>query len=323
MAREVGLTGAARAAVAVAMIGVSGTAAAGSGPWVIGPGDQSLYLGVESQRIDTLVVNQRSGTEDLDVDARITTFGVKGILSYGLASRLEAEVAVPYYRVWMARDDLPPCGGLGLGECVPTQGIGVIEGRVKALVADELAGSPVSVAAGGHLRLGAFTHDTRQRLTNLGEGSTDFGAFASVGLSRGLAKGYWSGFLELEALYRTPNTVSFPHADGDARAPGPELLASTDVLFAPTGTVALGPSASVLWRPVGLDWYELDFTDPDRFAVLRVLSPRIGGKLVLRGSSRVALSASAYKAVATVNNPTPFLVSAGVSLNGLFRRADP
>ncbi|MCO4746504.1 MAG: hypothetical protein KC912_17030 [Proteobacteria bacterium] len=313
-----------RTAIIAIVLGLSTVAEAGNGPWVLGQGDQSLYVGVDSQRITKLFVQVEGERQTVDVDARISTFSAKAVLAYGLGARVEIEGAVPWTRVWMARKDQLPCGTLGLDACRTTQGIGVIEGRVKFLLADELAGSPVSASVGGHARFGGLTHSTRARLTNIGEGTTDLGGFASVGRTGGLGAGYWSGYVDLSGMYRMPNTRSFPNGDGDQPAPGSEFHAASDLLFAPMSgaNLSFGPSVSVLWRPFGVDWDALDLSDPDRFGALRIISPRVGAKVIVRDGARAAFSVSAHQAVGPINNPNPFTLSAGVSVNGLFTRGN-
>ncbi|TNE92632.1 MAG: hypothetical protein EP330_01420 [Deltaproteobacteria bacterium] len=305
-----------------AALSLATPAMAGSGPWVLGRGDQSLYVGLDSQRIDKLIATIDGERQVIDVDARITTFTAKAGLTYGLGTRVEVEGWVPWSRAWVARDDLGPCGALGLGECRTTQGVGVIEGRLKLLLVDELTGSPVSVATGAHARFGGLTHETRARLTNLGEGTTDLGGFVSVGRIGGLGSGYWSGHLDVTGLYRIPNTRTFPQAEGDLSAPGSDFQFASDVLFAPMSAadVSFGPSVSVYWRPFGLDFGEVDASDPDRFGALRVLAPRVGGKIIVRDGAKAAFSASVLQTVAPVNNPNTFTVSMGISLNGLFTK---
>lgn len=312
-----------RAAVLSALVWPC-VAVAGGGPWVLGRGDQSLYVGLDSQRISKLTVTGDSGVSVVDVDARITTFSAKAALAYGIGTRVEVEGWLPWSRSWVARDDLFPCGGLGLGECRTTEGVGVIEARVKALLVDELVGAPLSVSGGLHARFGGLTHATRARLTNLGEGTTDLGGFVSVGRIGGLGRGYWSGHADASGFYRIPNTRTYPQADGSRAAPGGDFLFNSDLLLTPTAgyEVSFGPTVSVFWRPFGVNWDEVDFSDPDRFAALRVLSPRVGGKLIVRDGAKVAFSLSALQTVAPVNNPSPFTVSVGVSINSLFSRED-
>jgi hypothetical protein len=71
-----------------------------------------------------------------------------------------------------------------------------------------------------------------------------------------------------------------------------------------------------LWRPWGLDFYEVDLTDPDRFAALRVANVRVGGTAVVRADS-VALAVSFLQTVYGFNNPTDtFVVDVGLQFDG-------
>ena len=79
--------------------------------------------------------------------------------------------------------------------------------------------------------------------------------------------------------------------------------------------------ATGLWRPGGLDWYELDLTDTDRFAALRVYNVRVGGMVIVRTISptdtdNLSFTFSALRTVAAMNNPTDVTIfSIGLSVN--------
>lgn len=296
------------AMIALAVLG--STAHAGSGPWVVSPGDLSLYAGTEYQRITELVIHDEGEEVDtVPVDDGLETFGVKAIASYGLRERIEIEVEVPWYRVEANRNEGAVCTSLGLQACATTEGLGVISTRVKGLVLDELAGSPVSLSVAGIARFGAFTSDTRARLTNLSEGTTDIGGALAIGRSGGLGDGFWSAWAEAGWRHRFPNAERRGVA-----VPGGELTADADFLGGLQSWWSVGPSVSLLYRPDGFDFVALDPVSPDRFGELRVLSTRVGGKLVLRSNDRVSVVASAHKAVIVRNNPTPLSLGLGLSV---------
>jgi hypothetical protein len=293
------------------------TATAGSGPWVVGDGRASVYLGVEAERLTKLATTIGEDREVIDVGEGIAKFGVRGIATVGLGRRLELEASVPWYRVQANRPDAELCGALGLGACETTQGVGVVEARGKGVVLDEYFGAPFSLALGAQLRIGDLTASTRERVTNLGEGSLDAGPFLSIGRTGALGGGgYWSSFLEGGFRYRSPVTDSYPGNGGDG-VPGSEIYGSAQVLFAPDTRFAIGPSAYLLDRPFGLDFGELDLTDPDRFGALRVLQASAGLTTVLRARQDVAVALSALRTVAAANNPTDvWVVSLGVQVDG-------
>jgi hypothetical protein len=285
-------------------------ALAGTGPWTLPEGDVSLYAGAEYQRITRLAASTGSYSDDvLEVDKGLEKMGGQLIVGYGVRDHIDVELALPYYYVAANRTDGPLCTALGMRACDTTQGVGIIAVRVKGLLVDELIGAPLSVAVGGDLRLGHHTSDTRARVTNLGEGTTDVGGFASVGRSGALGQGYWSSYLEVSGRYRFPNT----EADGKP-VPGSEMGADLEWLGGAQPSWAVGPSVTMLWRPDGNDIETLNATDPDRFGQLNVLSLRAGGKLIVRSSRRTSLALAVFGTAYSENNPADLiLVTAGLS----------
>jgi len=292
------------------LLALVATTFAGTGPWTLPEADVSVYAGAEYQRISRLATGTGSFSDDvLDVDEGLEKMGGQLILGYGVRDRVDIELAIPYYTVTANRVDGPLCGALGLGACKPTEGLGIVTAKVKALAVDELLGAPLSVAVGGELRLGQATDATRMRVTNLGEGTTDVGGFVSAGRSGGLGNGYWSGYLEVAGRYRFPNTDV-----GGTPVPGPELSADIEWLGGLSPAWAVGPAVNLLWRPTGDDIETLNATDPDRFGALRVLNLRAGGKLIVRSSQRTSLALAAFGTPYAENNPAnQVIVTVGLS----------
>lgn len=305
---------------------LAATAAAGSGPWVVGAGQASLYLGSESQRLTELAVSTGSFEEAdvVEVGSGISTLGAKAIVTYGLLPRLEIEGTVPAYRVRANRTDDPLCDALGLDACKATDGIGVMVLRGKALVLDELYGPPLSIAIGPELRLGELTAPDRERLTNLGEGTTDVGGFVSLGRIGVLGgSGAWSVYSDLGYRYRFANTEKF---DDGLAVPGSELFGNLDALVGPSLKWAIGPAVTAYSRPDGVDFEDLLadealLLDVDRLSALRVTAIQAGGKLIVRSGGRVTLSAAGLRTVFAVNNPADVLtISVGLTIQDLFRQ---
>ena len=69
---------------------------------------------------------------------------------------------------------------LGQDTCATTNGVGVIRLGTKAQILDEVYGSPFSLSLGLDLRFGQLTQGTRERITNLGEGTFDVAPLLSV-----------------------------------------------------------------------------------------------------------------------------------------------
>lgn len=298
----------------------SGTAHAGSGPWVIGTGQANVYMGVETQRLSKLHIQDSGGSdaEVIDVGEGLSTFGLKAVGTAGISPRFDVQAEVPWYRVIANRPDHPLCDALGLGACKTTESIGLMTLRGKGLLLDELFGAPLSLAMYGELRIGTFTAGQRERITNVGEGTTDTGVGISAGRTGGLGSGYWSGYLDLGWRYRWPTTRTYPGFEGDLAVPGNEWTGQTEVIVSPAPAVGFGPSLSGLYRPDGLDFKELDLTDTDRFAALRVANARVGAILVVRDTqSNTSASFSILRTIAAMNNPTDiWVISAGLSVNG-------
>ena len=294
---------------------------AGSGPWVVGAGSSSWFGAVEAQRLTQLsiVTDAQGSTQEVDVGEGLSTLGVKGIASYGILPRVELEVEIPWYRAYANRDDADLCGALGLDACRTTQGIGILRAQVKALVLDELGGAPLSASVALTSRYGAFTAPERARITNLGEGTFDLGPTVAAGRTGGLggSGGFWSAYGEAGWRYRFANTDAFPSAE--LPVPGSEYHGTMGVLLSPgAGSIGAGPLATGLWRPGGLDWYELSdaggLSDIDRFSALRVSSVRVGAEALIRGRDGMSLSMSALRTVAARNNPSDaFVFSVGLS----------
>ena len=293
------------------------SALAGSGPWSLSRGDHAVYFGLEAQRFRNLNPVANGEPHKVPTGGPVMTTGAKVNVALGLIDGVEAELSVPYYRVEAAVVEAGACRDFPGAACATTMGFGVIDLRSKWQFLDELGGSPISIAAGARARLGSHTQNTRDRITNLGEGTTDVGGFLSFGRTARLGKGFWNGYAEGGYLHR-PATTTAP------RGPNDELNFDALVHVAPLRSVGFGPAASGFWRPRGVDFDAVDMHSKDRLAIIRAANVRVGGEVVLRDPrSGLALSASFLRTVFARNNPPDtWILSTGVSAqNPLKRRA--
>ena len=290
---------------------------AGSGPWVVGDGGYTLFVGAEAQRLNRLAIQTADGDRDvLDVGEGLSTIGIKGIGTLGIGSRADFELSIPWYRVQANRDDAAICGVLGLTACETTQGIGIIRTRVKGLILNEFFGAPFSLSAALEAQFGQFTAPDRQRITNLGEGTFDLGPVANLGRTGGLGKGFYSGWVEAGFRYRVPTTDSYPNQRGDERAPGSEIFGGGELIVGPGTAFGIGPRLDGLWRPQGRNFGDLDLGDPDRLAALSIGFLRAGAVAIVR-SQGIAASVSYTQTLYAVNNPTDtFVLSLGIQFDG-------
>ncbi len=302
--------------------GLLGTAHASEGPWTVGAGTASVYLGADTERITRLATSTGSYAPDvIDVDQGISKNTVKAIVSYGLTPGTELQLAVPWSSNHLNATDGPLCEALGANTCKETEGIGVVDLRVKRMLLDELAGGPLTLSVGGQARFGALTWKHHDRLTTLGEGTFDLGGSAWVGRSGGLGKsGYWSFSVGGDARYRFPND----QVDG-VNAPGWETDGLLELILSPGGLVAFGPEVAWFFRPNGTDVETTDFTDPDWISALRVQKVAVGGAIHLRSRKAVTFSGGVFYNVWAVNNPVDaLLVSGGVQVSQIgARRGEP
>ena len=301
------------------------SAHAGSGPWVIGTGQGNLYVGAETQRLSKLQIQDSGGAdaEVIDVGEGLSTFGLKAVGTVGLSPRFDVQAEVPWYRVIANRPDHPLCDALGMGACNTTESIGLMSIRGKGLILDELFGAPFSLAAYGEVRIGTFTAEERQRITNIGEGTTDTGLGLTAGRSGGLGSGYWSGYIDAGWRYRWPTTRTYPAFEGDRSVPGDEWTGLAEFILSPTPAFGFGPSLSGIYRPNGLDFKQLDLTDTDRFAALRIANARAGAVFIVRNpQSNASANLSVLRTIAAMNNPTNvWVVGAGLSVSGALARS--
>jgi hypothetical protein len=305
-----------RPLVLILVLAVPGLAHASEGPWTVGAGTASVYVGADAERITRLATSEGSFADSvIDVDDGLSKTSVKAIVSYGLTSGTEIELSVPWSSNHMNRTDGPLCAALGSG-CTATQGVGTVDLRVKRVLVDELKGAPFTLSTGAEMRFGALAWQTRSRLTNIGEGTFDLGGSAWVGRSGGLGQGYWSASFGGDVRYRFPTT----EISGDP-VPGWETDGLLEVLFAPHPAVAFGPEVAWFVRPNGTDVETSDFADPDWIAALRVTKLAVGASVHLRARQGVTFSAGVFHNVWVVNNPVDaLLVSGGVQVSRIGAR---
>jgi len=288
---------------------------AGSGPWTISEGDTSVYAGVEAQRFERLALSTGMQSNDvLDVDDGLETSGTTVVVTHGVREDIELEVGLGWQRVQANRPDGALCASLGPTTCRTTKGLSPMTVGAKWQLVDELVGAPLSLSMGGQLRMGQWTARTRDRTTNLGEGTTDFGPTLAIGRSGGLGQGFWSAHVDGSWMYRQSNVV-----DASPPVPGSEIQVDTEVLGGTRAWWSLGPTVSYWERPGGIDIEDLLAspelaTDIDRFARLRARSVRVGGKLLVRSSERTTFVVAGWATTAAVNNPVVMGVSTGLSV---------
>lgn len=298
-------------------------ALAGAGPWVLGAGDEQIYVGLDAQRFGLLATGAGAYADDVvTVDDGVNTFGAKLIGTLGLVRNVELELDLPFAYTYVNRiGDV--CALLALDACETTYGFAPITLRTKWLVVDELAGRPVSFSVGVDLRFGQMTAEHRERITNIGDGTFDLEPRVSLGRIGRLPNGWWSIYGDVSFRYRFPTDPSF--GDTGIAVPGYEIVSNVENLWTPVSAVSIGPAIGLLWRPNGVDILSPEWaaTDQDRIVALRILSLEAGAKLIVRNNRAISGSLGVFHTIYAINNPQDtFKISLGVAFRDLVRKRE-
>jgi len=275
---------------------VSG-ALAGEDPWVAPASTTNLFVALTGSRYQEFV---GSSDQSMSLDSPVLGLGGKLYLRHGLGKRMDITVDVP-----VASNRAPDTDGTGMFE--PTTGVGDVQLDVRR---QWLSASENGLATRLAVRSGLLHHDTRGRLTNLGEGTTDMGA----GVGFGSMAPVGPTFVTLDAggtyWYRFPLESS-----GDGPIPASEVTWSTNAVLTPSSLMGLGVTASGLHRLGGQELGAQDVADPDdRWAALQAQQVKVGGRVALYATEkRPSISIAVLRAVWARNNPTDStLVEVGV-----------
>ena len=120
---------------------LSTSATASEGPWTVGTGTASVYVGADAERITHLATSTGSyAPEVIEVDAGISKNTVKAIVSYGLMPGTEIQLAVPWSSNHLNSTDGALCAALAPtparysaqeGNAILEAGVFAIERRAK------------------------------------------------------------------------------------------------------------------------------------------------------------------------------------------------
>jgi hypothetical protein len=274
---------------------LSSTARAGDGPWTLNPGDDSLYLGVAWFRYGTF--DAGGGTEQ-ELGEGISAFSAHAVWTAGLADGLEFELVVPWETARVNDPTMAQCVDAG-DFCKTTSGLGDVGAALKLRLLDELYGSPVTIAAAAGARTGEAYAAHRDRLTTLGDGTTDFGAGLSLGRTDVVgARGWYRAGLWGWYWRRMPNT----HVDG-AKVPADEVSYTAEATISLHPRFGIGPALQGFQRLGGVDLTE---TRPasDPWGALLAAQVQAGAKFGVYTEDGMSLSVGVLRTIYARNNPT-------------------
>ena len=268
---------------------------ASEGPWTTSRGLHNVYLGVMGERFRCFEAKGASNaacSSGIPLSAPVAKTGAKIFYRTGLGDRTDVAFSVPFVQSFATEPTTNPM-------LSSTTGIGLVEGRVRQRLGKI---GDVGVAAATGVRTGAAHWDTRGRITNLGEGSTDLMAALYLGGTGPVAGRFHTTSMDVRYFYRLP----LQQSDSLGRIPGDEVHLSSVSTFAVTPQLGLGLSADGFWRLWGeeLDLSRLGQYGDDRWAALRASQLKLGGRAVVYpGERRPYLQLSVMRAVWAKNNP--------------------
>ena len=281
---------------------VPGLAFAAEGPWTTPTGLQDIYLGGGVERFQAF--DKGDGSVQ-DVSYPVYRSGGKIFWRYGLGPMWDVALDAPFITSFAPE---APADSEAFSR---TTDFEYLKTRVRVrLPVDNL---PFEVAARGEVRTGYLHQDTKGRVTNLGEGTTDLGASVSVG-SIGLFGGmFYTLAVDGGYLYR------LPLESGDSgKVPGNEVLLSSFLQVSPLEHMGFAILTDSFWRLSGEDFGETEVkASANTWAALKAAQTKVGGQVILYpGGARPQVVLTVARAVWARNNPVDtMVVELGMSFN--------
>ncbi len=287
------------------------SASASEGPWTTPQGMHNLYAGVYMEQFRCFETKGQNDPEcgtGKPVPSAVQQSGVKVFYRYGISPMWDAAISIPFARVAMAEENKD-------ADKQPTVGLGLVEGRIRRRLG-KTGGLDWSASLG--VRSGAFHHDTRDRLTNLGEGTTDFSGTVSTGATGLLGPRFFNTSMDATYYYR----MALQNDEAVGKIPGDELRLSAVFDYAATSRFGVGVGVDGFHRLSGseLDFAKIGQYGEDRWASLQASQVKAGGRIMLYPQGPLPyLQVSAQRVVWAKNNPTDALfveVAMGTDIGG-------
>jgi len=271
-------------------------ASASEGPWTAPKGVHNIYLGLYGEQFRCFEAEGKQSADcasGLPASSSVRQAGLKVFYRYGIGKNWDFAVAAPFARSFV--------GDQGSSEMEkPTVGVGLLESRVRRRLGQT---GPLDWSASAGVRTGIFHHDTRGRLTNLGEGTTDLAATVSTGTTGLLGSRFYTTSLDTNYYYRLP----LQEDDLLGGIPGDELRVSAVFDYAATSRIGVGLTLDAFHRLSGADlnFGQIAKFGEDRWAALQASQAKFGGRIMMYPQGAVPyLQLGVQRAVWARNNPT-------------------
>jgi hypothetical protein len=274
------------------LIALTGAAFSAS-PWVAPPGVWSLYGGASQQSFSNYVGGSNN---ESSLSSPVSETSAQVFASLGLYDGMGMEIDVPLKYVASKLDET-------------TLALGNVRIQQKFRLANEDNGSPVTVSLLAGLRTGAAHAESRGRLTNAGDGTTDVGGGLSFGKYSLGSKGPWWFSGSAQYWWR------YPHDNmRDVKVPGDDLTFDAEAVVSVHERVGLGLVIDGFHRTSGADIGENAQYDINKWAALQATNVYAGGKAFVFLPENQTLVLGLLTTAYARNNPTDTLmVSAGYS----------
>ena len=256
-------------------------------------GAYNVYLGVNYGKWSQF----RSNGDPSDLPAPVIDKGLTAYYAVGVSERMDIGLNIPIQQTAMGE-------GAPDGEMfAPTTGLGAASANSRILIAREGDALPFTVSGIASFRVGSYHAETRDRLTNIGEGSIDFGAGLLLG--RVLLAGPGTLWIEAGAQYWRRIPASF--GTTTEKYPGDDISYNSEIGYSFHPKVGVAGVIDGYQRLSGVDYPALanDSTIPveEQWTALRGAQMKAGGKLNVYATDKITVSSSFLAAVSAVNNP--------------------
>ena len=221
------------------------TALAAEGPWTVRPGQHEVYLGAS---YDTTTSYVGDDGEEQELPSPIVGYGAKALYQVGVAENLSLAAQVPVAHV--RATDAPSDSEL----YEATTGLGQLSGQVRYTAIDR---GHAALGARAGVRSGALHAETRDRLTNVGEGTTDAGVGLALGTQTLLGRGFLTASVDADYWYRFQVATGL---DGE-KLPANEITAGAMALYSFHPAFGIAGAMDTLQRLGGLEMDELSGVD--------------------------------------------------------------
>ena len=265
------------------------------GPWVSPSKVWSVYGGASYETFQHYVGGE--GAKESKLNAPVSAMSMELCPSFGVGGGFGVDVDVPI-RVVSAQGQ------------ESTAGLGTVTVLPKYVVITENEGSPVTVSVHAGLRTGAAHRSTRDRLTNIGDGSTDLGGGLSMGRYSFWSKGPWWVSASVNYWWRIPSQTI-----AGEKIPSDDISYSGELVMSVHERVGLGLAWGGIHRLGGLDIGANAQVGQDRWAALAASNLGVGAKAFIFLPKNQTAVLGVMRTVMAKNNPTDNLtVSVGYSL---------